>query len=143
MKKREQEYRKKLPLLSGPSKMTYVYNGIRVKWSRIKWFTRSICTLLYINFDGLYIIMNSPYRSLCTKFIIYAIILYGYQIVRRSFFMAPKIPFGAPLGDLQTMASCFTTNLALYTRFWLSPLQFRFVLPIAFQFAIHLSRITA
>ena len=34
--------------------------------------------------------MNSPYRSLCTKFIIYAIILYGYQIVRRSFFMAPK-----------------------------------------------------
>ena len=26
---------------------------------------------------------------LCTKFIIHAIILYGYQIVRRSFFMAP------------------------------------------------------
>ena len=73
----------------GPSKMTYVYNGIRVKWSRIKWYTRSICTLLYMNFDGLYIIMNSPYRSLCTKFIIYAIILYGDQIVRRSFFMAP------------------------------------------------------
>ena len=45
---------------SGPSKMTYVYNGIRVKWSRKKWYTRSICTLLYINFDGLYIIMNSP-----------------------------------------------------------------------------------
>ena len=39
----------------GPSKMTYVYNGIRVKWSRKKWYTRSICTLLYINFDGLYI----------------------------------------------------------------------------------------
>ena len=77
---------------TGPSKMTYVYNGIRVKWSRIKWYTRSICTLLYINFDGLYIIMNSPYRSLCTKFIIYAIILYDYQIVRRSFFMAPFKP---------------------------------------------------
>ena len=77
----------KQTLEPGPSKMTYVYNGIRVKWSRIKWYTR--CTLLYINFDGLYIIMNSPNRSLCTKFIIYAIILYGYQILRRSFFMAP------------------------------------------------------
>ena len=44
----------------GPLKLTYVYNGIREKWSRIKWYTRSICTLLYINFDGLYIIMNSP-----------------------------------------------------------------------------------
>ena len=82
----------------GPSKMTYVYNGIRVKWSRIKWYTRSICTLLYINFDGLYIIMNSPYRSLCTKFIIYAIILYGDQIVRRSFFMAPYIYSGVFTG---------------------------------------------
>ena len=71
--------------------MTYVYNGILEKWSRIKWYTRSICTQLYINFDGLYIIMNSPYRSLCTKFIIYAIILYRDQIVRRSFFMAPTI----------------------------------------------------
>ena len=39
-------------------------------------------------FDGLYIIMYSPYRSLCTKFIMYAIILYGYQIVRRSFLRA-------------------------------------------------------
>ena len=29
-------------------------------------------------------------RSLCTKFIIYAIILYWDQIVRRSFFMAPS-----------------------------------------------------
>ena len=33
--------------------------------------------------------MNSRNRSLCTKFIIYAIILYGDQIVRRPFFMAP------------------------------------------------------
>ena len=73
----------------GPSKMTYVYNGICVKWSRIKWYTRSICTLLYINFDGLYIIMNSPYRSLCTKFIIYSITSHGYPIVCRSPFMAP------------------------------------------------------
>ena len=31
---------------TGPSKMTYVYNGI--KNFRIKWYTRSICTLLYI-----------------------------------------------------------------------------------------------
>ena len=84
----------------GPLKLIYVYNGIREKWSRIKWYTRSICTLLYINFDGLYIIMNSPYRSLCTKFIIYAIILYGYQIVRRSFFMAPNFP----------VKQCCTTN---------------------------------
>ena len=83
---------------TGPSKMTYVYNGIRVKWSHIKWYTRSICTLLYMNFDGLYIIMNSPYRSLCTKFIIYAIILYGDQIVRRSFFMAPYIYSGVFTG---------------------------------------------
>ena len=45
---------------TGPLKLIYVYNGIREKWSRIKWYTRSICTLLYINFDGLYIIMNSP-----------------------------------------------------------------------------------
>ena len=33
--------------------------------------------------------MNSPYQSLCAKFIIYAIILCGYQMVRKSFFMAP------------------------------------------------------
>ena len=31
-----------------------------------------------------------PYKMICTKFLIYAIILYGDQIVRRSFFMAPK-----------------------------------------------------
>ena len=29
------------PLCLGPSKMTYVYNGIRVKWSRIKWYTQN------------------------------------------------------------------------------------------------------
>ena len=39
--------------------------------------------------------MDSPYRSLCTKFIIYAIILYGDQIVRRSFFMAPYFVMNA------------------------------------------------
>jgi len=65
-----------------------------LKWSKLRsiqrfsiskcsnWYNRSICTLLYIN-------MTARNRSLCTKFILYAIILYGDQIVRRSFFMAP------------------------------------------------------
>ena len=44
---------------------------------RIKWYNRSICTLLYINFDGLYIIMN---RSLCTIIIIYARISFCTKI---------------------------------------------------------------
>ena len=33
--------RRREAMFLGPSKMTYVYNGIRVKWSRIKWYTRS------------------------------------------------------------------------------------------------------
>ena len=70
----------------GPSKMTYVYNGIRVKWSRIKWYTRSICTLLYINFDGCISSWTVRNRSFCTNIIIYAIILYENQIER---IMAP------------------------------------------------------
>ena len=65
-----------------------------LKWSKLRsiqrfsiskcsnWYNRSICTLLYIN-------MTARNRSLCTKFILYAIILYGDQIVRRSIFMAP------------------------------------------------------
>ena len=65
-----------------------------LKWSKLRsiqrfsiskcsnWYNRSICTLLYIN-------MTARNRSLCTKFILYAIILYGDQIVRRSFFMVP------------------------------------------------------
>ena len=56
-----------------------------------KWYTQSICTLLYINFDGLYIsswtVRN---RSLCTNIIICAIIMYEDQIARISFVMAPK-----------------------------------------------------
>ena len=35
--------------------------------------------------------MTARNRSLCTKFILYAIILYGDQIVRRSFFMSPTM----------------------------------------------------
>ena len=66
-----------------------------LKWSKLRsiqrfsiskcsnWYNRSICTLLYIN-------MTARNRSLCTKFILYAIILYGDQIVRRSIFMAPS-----------------------------------------------------
>ena len=47
-------------LLLGPLKLIYVYNGIVKNDPHKMIYTRSICTLLYINFDGLYIIMNSP-----------------------------------------------------------------------------------
>ena len=88
--------------VTGPLKLIYVYNGIREKWSRIKWYTRSICTLLYINFDGLYIIMNIVRnRSLCTNI----------QIARIPFIMAPK--------KYIWKSSCFifyvTTNFFFYS----------------------------
>ena len=77
------------------------------------------CTLLYINFVGLYIIRN---RSLCTKFIIYAMILYGDQIVRRSFFMAPvgessQSASRSEKGSLKDVAHLKLLNLHTYRFF--------------------------